>query len=90
MDVWMQARAGPLHEPTAKRVRVAHRGLLIADTDRALLVWEPRRIVPSYAVPVDDLHVELVRDAVDLPEDDGRRSCRRARRSPCTPCLASR
>ena len=72
MDVWMQAHAGPLHEPTAKRVRVAHGGELIAETDRALLVWEPRRIVPSYAVWVDDLRVELVRDAVDLPEDDGR------------------
>ena len=72
MDVWMQAHAGPLHEPTAKRVRVAHDGQLIVDTERALLVWEPRRIVPSYAVPVDDLHAELVRDAVDLPADDGR------------------
>lgn len=72
MDVWMQAHAGSLHEPTAKRVRVAHGGELIAETDRALLVWEPRRIVPCYAVPVDDLRVELVRDAVDLPEDDGR------------------
>ena len=55
MDVWRQAHAGSLHEPTAKRVRVAHGGQLIVDTARPLLVWEPRRIVPSYAVPVDDL-----------------------------------
>jgi uncharacterized protein (DUF427 family) len=33
---------------------------MVADTARALLVWEPRRIVPSYAVPVDDLRAELV------------------------------
>jgi uncharacterized protein (DUF427 family) len=72
MDVWMRAHAGALHEPTTKRVRVTHVGQTIAETERALLVWEPRRIVPSYAVPVDDLRVELIADAVDLPEDDGR------------------
>lgn len=72
MDVWMQAHAGPLHEPTAKRVRVAHGGQLVVDTERAVLVWEPRRIVPSYAVPIDDLRAELVRDAVAVLEDDGR------------------
>jgi uncharacterized protein (DUF427 family) len=32
---------------------------VLADTTRAMLVWEPRRIVPSYAVPVDELHAEL-------------------------------
>ena len=35
-------------------------------------MWEPRRIVPSYAVPIDDLRAELVPDAVDPLEDDGR------------------
>ncbi len=72
MDVWMQALAGALHEPTAKRLRVVHGGQLIADTERALLVWEPRRIVPSYAVPVDDLGALVVPDAVEPLEDDGR------------------
>ena len=72
MDVWMRAHAGSLHEPTAKRVRVTHVGQPIADTERALLVWEPRRIVPSYAVPLDDLRVEVVADAVETPDDDGR------------------
>ncbi len=37
----------------------------IADTTRAVLVWEPRRIVPSYAVPVQEVEAEL------LPFDDG-------------------
>ena len=68
----MQAHAGSLHEPTARRVRVAHGGQLIADTERALLVWEPRRIVPSYAVPVNDLGALVVPDAVEPLEDDGR------------------
>ena len=59
-DVWMQAVAGGLHEPTDKHVRVELGGEVVADTARALLVWEPRRIVPSYAVPDDDLRAELV------------------------------
>ena len=46
-------------------------GEAIADTERALLVWEPRRIVPSYAVPVDDVRAEVVPDSVEIP-DDGR------------------
>jgi len=40
--------------PTERRVRADD----IVDTTRALLVWEPRRIVPSYAVPEEDLRVE--------------------------------
>ena len=32
---------------------------LVARTDRPVLVMEPMRVVPSYAVPVADLHVDL-------------------------------
>jgi uncharacterized protein (DUF427 family) len=39
------------HVPTERRVRADD----VVDTTRALLVWEPRRIVPSYAVHVDEL-----------------------------------
>lgn len=42
-------------QPTAKRIRVRLGEELIADTQDAVLIWEPRRIVPSYAVPVADL-----------------------------------
>jgi uncharacterized protein (DUF427 family) len=59
MDVWMQALAGGLHEPTAKRVRARLRLHTVVDTKRALLVWEPRRIVPSYAVPEEELEAVL-------------------------------
>lgn len=45
-------------EPTPKRVRALAGGHTFADTRRALIVWEPGRIVPSYAVPGDDLHAE--------------------------------
>jgi uncharacterized protein (DUF427 family) len=40
--------------PTERRVRADD----VVDTTRALLVWEPRRIVPSYAVPLEDLRAE--------------------------------
>jgi uncharacterized protein (DUF427 family) len=46
-------------EPTPKRVRATLGGETVVDTTRALLVWEPRRIVPSYAVPAEDLRLEL-------------------------------
>ena len=47
------------HEPIAKRIRAIMGGSTVLDTTRALLVWEPRRIVPSYAAPVDDVTAEL-------------------------------
>jgi uncharacterized protein (DUF427 family) len=39
--------------PTERRVRADD----VVDTTRAMLVWEPRRIVPSFAVPEDGLEV---------------------------------
>jgi uncharacterized protein (DUF427 family) len=48
------------HEPTGKRIRAVLDGDTVVDTTRALLIWEPRRIVPSYAVPADDMTAELV------------------------------
>jgi uncharacterized protein (DUF427 family) len=46
--------------PTAKRIRAFVDGESVVDSTRTLIVWEPRRIVPSYAVPVADVGVELV------------------------------
>lgn len=45
--------------PTAKRIRVSLGDRLICDTTSAVLVWEPHRIVPTYAVPAADLVAEL-------------------------------
>lgn len=42
-------------EPTAKRIRASLGGEQIVDSQRAFLVWEPRRVVPSYAVPRSDI-----------------------------------
>ena len=48
------------YEPTAKRVRVCVGGEPVADTCEARLVWEPRRVVPTYAVPITALTAQLV------------------------------
>lgn len=45
--------------PTAKRIRAFVGGQLVVDSTRAWIVWEPRRVVPSYAVPVDDIRGSL-------------------------------
>jgi uncharacterized protein (DUF427 family) len=48
------------HEPIQKRVRALAGERPVVDTTRALLVWEPRRVVPSYAAPLEDVRGELV------------------------------
>ena len=48
------------YQPTAKRVRVSLAGEPVAVTTEAQLVWEPRRVVPTYAVPVAALTAQLV------------------------------
>jgi uncharacterized protein (DUF427 family) len=58
------------HEPTEKRIRAVLGGEPVVESGRALLVWEPRRIVPSYAVPVDDVRGELERDTRPPEESD--------------------
>src|SRR5256714_8541665 len=47
-------------EPTAERIPAVLGGDTVVDSTRAVLVWEPRGIVPSYAVPADDVRGDLV------------------------------
>ena len=55
------ARLGELrHEPIAKRIRAQVDGGTVVDSTAAVLVWEPRRVVPSYAVPVADVRGDLI------------------------------
>ena len=42
---------GLRHEPIGKRIRAEAAGDVVVDSTRAAVVWEPRRVVPSYAVP---------------------------------------
>ncbi|MDQ0376117.1 DUF427 domain-containing protein [Amycolatopsis thermophila] len=46
-------------EPTRKRVRASSGGQVFADSRDAVLVWEPRRVVPQYAFPDDDIRATL-------------------------------
>jgi uncharacterized protein (DUF427 family) len=75
MAIRMSAQAKALigelaFEPAPFRVRAYARGRRMVDTRRALLVWEPRRVVPMYAVPAADLDAELVAPATpDDPAD---------------------
>lgn len=46
-------------EPVGKRIRASCDGEPVVDTTDAALVWEPRRVVPMYAVPEDDFLATL-------------------------------
>ncbi|WP_125610593.1 DUF427 domain-containing protein [Specibacter cremeus] len=46
-------------EPTAKRIRALLGPAVVLDSRRAVLVWEPRRVLLNYAVPVDDVVATL-------------------------------
>jgi uncharacterized protein (DUF427 family) len=54
-DILMDSLGQLRYEPVQKRIRGVIGGQVIIDTDRALLVWEPKRVVPSYAVPAQEL-----------------------------------
>jgi uncharacterized protein (DUF427 family) len=51
------------YEPIEKRIRGEIGGEVIIDSRRALLVWEPMRIVPSYAIHIEDVAADVVADA---------------------------
>nr|WP_090277042.1 DUF427 domain-containing protein [Mycolicibacterium komanii]CRL70924.1 acyl-CoA thioesterase [Mycolicibacterium komanii] len=61
------------YEPTAKRIRVALAGEPVADTCHALLVWEPRRILPMYAVPITAISGQLMPAGAESGDDDADR-----------------
>jgi uncharacterized protein (DUF427 family) len=46
--------------PIGKWIRAESEGTVLVDTRRAMVVWEPRRVVPSYAVPDADIAGVLV------------------------------
>jgi uncharacterized protein (DUF427 family) len=58
-DLLARARSQLRHEPIERRVRASLGADASVDSTRAILVWEPRRVVPSYAVPVEDIRAEL-------------------------------
>lgn len=48
------------HEPTRKRLRATLAGEVVLDSAETVLVWEPQRILPAYAVPREHLRGELL------------------------------
>ena len=68
-DVLMGTLGELRHEPTQKRIRAELGGATVVDSTRAMLVWEPGRVVPTYAVPEDDLDGD-VGDATAVGPDD--------------------
>lgn len=58
------------YEPTDKHLRVYRAGHLVADTRSAWLVWEPGRVVPTYAVPESDLVGQADDDGAAWRSDD--------------------
>ena len=63
------ARAELRHEALDRRLRANLGGRTVVDSTRPLLVWEPRRVVPSYAVPASHILGELVPGS-PLPTSD--------------------
>jgi uncharacterized protein (DUF427 family) len=71
-DLLGSAHESLRYEPTPKRLRVYLMDELISDTGNGLLVWEPRRAVPTYAVPEADVTAQLesvgrATELADLP-----------------------
>lgn len=59
--------AGLRHEPVEKRVRADD----AVDSTRAVLVSEPRRVTPSYAVPEADIAVPVMPGGETIPAPGG-------------------
>ncbi|AUZ89398.1 hypothetical protein CVO76_12135 [Arthrobacter agilis] len=68
-DVMGQLLQKLRYEPTAKRVRATLGGQTVVDTTHAMLVWEPRRVVPGYAVPYQDIRAEISPRTPPPPEN---------------------
>jgi uncharacterized protein (DUF427 family) len=59
-DAMSEQRDELRYEPIEKRIRALVGADAVVDSSRAVLVWEPRRVVPSFAVPIEDVRGELV------------------------------
>ncbi|HEY7044217.1 MAG TPA: DUF427 domain-containing protein [Nocardioidaceae bacterium] len=64
----VRARADLRFHPMQTRLRAELEGHQVADTTAGFIVWEPRRVVPSYAVPADDVQADL--EPARAPEDE--------------------
>jgi uncharacterized protein (DUF427 family) len=58
-DILMEELGSLRYEPIEKRIRGTLGDETVIDTTRAMLVWEPQRVVPTYAVPSEDVDGEI-------------------------------
>lgn len=65
------ARNALRYQPITNRIRAMVGEQTVVDSTRAVLVWEPRRIVPAYAVPVDDIQAPMVPVETSAVPEDG-------------------
>jgi uncharacterized protein (DUF427 family) len=66
---WFRDLAELRYAATPKRLRALLDGRTVLDSRDALLVYEPRRVVPWYAVPPADLDLELTeQEPAPVPE----------------------
>lgn len=68
MSVMASSRRELRQHPVDVRVRAERDGATVVDSAAARLVWEPRRIVSAYAVPVTDIGGTLVSPQTVSPE----------------------
>jgi uncharacterized protein (DUF427 family) len=68
-EQWFRGLDELRYASTPKRLRALLDGQTVLDTRDALLVYEPRRVVPWYAVPPGDLDLDLTEhDPSPVPE----------------------
>jgi uncharacterized protein (DUF427 family) len=70
-DLMTRYRNELRYEPIAQRVRATLAGDTVVDSTRAILVWEPRRVVPTYAVPAEDVGAALAPAAAEHDDAPG-------------------
>jgi len=70
-DLMMGELGALRYEPTEKRIRGTLGGSTVVDSTSALLVWEPERVVPTYAVPSADVAAELIPSGERIDEPAG-------------------
>ena len=70
-DLMMGELGALRYEPTDKRIRGTLGGTTVVDSTSALLVWEPKRVVPTYAVPAADVAAELIPSGERIDEPAG-------------------
>ncbi|WP_305996111.1 DUF427 domain-containing protein [Arthrobacter horti] len=70
MDKLIRSQLGELRwAPVLQRVRAFAGGAAVVDSTRVRLVWEPHRVVGSYAVPREDVLTELLDAGPVAPAD---------------------